>query len=327
MGYIIWCALLTKKPTLLTLNWFLLLVEDLRFKSALYFRSRVKEYLPIVGLADFNKLSAKLILGADRCKRLIINVQIPCCSIKFFLFWVGHLFTWFHAWFTCLIQSSNSREPDYYCPMSVRNWLIESWRWIFGKALSWSKCLLVAWLHHLMLLPLSGFLFSELDLVYFSAAHNIHTPANMGKPHKSFHSGRVVCEKLPILWSSNAWPQLPRFKIRLVNSYLLFLSQLNVSPPTVSSSSICILISTVVIMSLNCLWFFPLSTGLLEDLRSAPAGAIVLLHACAHNPTGVDPTLEQWEQIRQVVRSRGLLPFFDSAYQVGRVWSSESSAH
>lgn len=97
------------------------------------------------------------------------------------------------------------------------------------------------------------------------------------------------------------------------------LKQLNVSPPTVSSSSICILISTVVIMSLNCLWFFPLSTGLLEDLRSAPAGAIVLLHACAHNPTGVDPTLEQWEQIRQVVRSRGLLPFFDSAYQVGRV--------
>lgn len=129
---------------LLTLNWFLLLVEDLRFKSALYSRSRVKEYLPIVGLADFNKLSAKLILGADRYKRLIINVQIPCCSIKFFLFWVGHLFTWFHAWFTCLIQPSYSREPDYYCPMSVRNWLIESWRWIFGKALSWSKCLLVA---------------------------------------------------------------------------------------------------------------------------------------------------------------------------------------
>ncbi|KAI3967591.1 hypothetical protein MKW92_048787, partial [Papaver armeniacum] len=48
--------------------------------------------------------------------------------------------------------------------------------------------------------------------------------------------------------------------------------------------------------------------GLLEDLKSAPAGAIVLLHACAHNPTGVDPTLEQWEQIRQLMRSQGLLP-------------------
>ncbi|THU59465.1 hypothetical protein C4D60_Mb07t02420 [Musa balbisiana] len=55
--------------------------------------------------------------------------------------------------------------------------------------------------------------------------------------------------------------------------------------------------------------------GLLEDLSMAPHGAIVLLHACAHNPTGVDPTLDQWEQIRLLIRSKGLLPFFDSAYQ------------
>ncbi|TVU35034.1 hypothetical protein EJB05_16900 [Eragrostis curvula] len=55
--------------------------------------------------------------------------------------------------------------------------------------------------------------------------------------------------------------------------------------------------------------------GLLEDLGSAPNGAIVLIHACAHNPTGVDPTLDQWEQIRQLMRSKSLLPFFDSAYQ------------
>ncbi|KAG2400153.1 Aspartate aminotransferase [Vigna angularis] len=55
--------------------------------------------------------------------------------------------------------------------------------------------------------------------------------------------------------------------------------------------------------------------GLLEDLGSAPSGSIVLLHACAHNPTGVDPTLEQWEQIRQLIRLKALLPFFDSAYQ------------
>ncbi|KAL0728284.1 hypothetical protein Bca4012_024377 [Brassica carinata] len=56
--------------------------------------------------------------------------------------------------------------------------------------------------------------------------------------------------------------------------------------------------------------------GLLEDLGAAPQGSIVLLHACAHNPTGVDPTLEQWEKIRQLMRSKGLMPFFDSAYQV-----------
>ena len=57
-------------------------------------------------------------------------------------------------------------------------------------------------------------------------------------------------------------------------------------------------------------------TGLLEDIGDAPPGSIVLLHACAHNPTGVDPTLEQWEQIRKLMRSKGLMPFFDSAYQV-----------
>jgi aspartate aminotransferase len=63
--------------------------------------------------------------------------------------------------------------------------------------------------------------------------------------------------------------------------------------------------------------------GLLEDLSSAPLGSIVLLHACAHNPTGVDPTIDQWEQIRQLMRSKSLLPFFDSAYQVCRRNQSE----
>ncbi|KAJ9183485.1 hypothetical protein P3X46_007330 [Hevea brasiliensis] len=55
--------------------------------------------------------------------------------------------------------------------------------------------------------------------------------------------------------------------------------------------------------------------GLLEDLSCASSGAIVLLQACGHNPTGVDPTFEQWEQIRQLIRLKGLLPFFDCAYQ------------
>ncbi|XP_077293531.1 glutamate oxaloacetate transaminase 1 [Arctopsyche grandis] len=55
--------------------------------------------------------------------------------------------------------------------------------------------------------------------------------------------------------------------------------------------------------------------GLLEDLGSAPAGAVVILHACAHNPTGCDPTKEQWEKIAEVVKAKNLFPFFDSAYQ------------
>lgn len=44
-------------------------------------------------------------------------------------------------------------------------------------------------------------------------------------------------------------------------------------------------------------------------------GSIVLLHACAHNPTGVDPTEPQWKQIAAVMKKNSLIPFFDSAYQ------------
>ncbi|KAJ2080969.1 Aspartate aminotransferase, cytoplasmic [Coemansia sp. RSA 988] len=55
--------------------------------------------------------------------------------------------------------------------------------------------------------------------------------------------------------------------------------------------------------------------GMLEDLRAAPRGQIILLHACAHNPTGIDPTEEQWTQIADVMADRGHFPFFDCAYQ------------
>ncbi|KAG8905689.1 aspartate transaminase aat1 [Tulasnella sp. 403] len=55
--------------------------------------------------------------------------------------------------------------------------------------------------------------------------------------------------------------------------------------------------------------------GLIEDLKNMPEKSIVLLHACAHNPTGVDPTPEQWKQISDVVKEKSLFPFFDMAYQ------------
>lgn len=53
---------------------------------------------------------------------------------------------------------------------------------------------------------------------------------------------------------------------------------------------------------------------MLADLKAAAEGSVVLLHACAHNPTGVDPTREDWEKILGVVKERRLLPFFDAAY-------------
>jgi aspartate aminotransferase len=55
--------------------------------------------------------------------------------------------------------------------------------------------------------------------------------------------------------------------------------------------------------------------GLKEDLEKAPEGAIVLLHACAHNPTGVDPTKSQWLEISDIIGNNQLFPFFDMAYQ------------
>lgn len=55
--------------------------------------------------------------------------------------------------------------------------------------------------------------------------------------------------------------------------------------------------------------------GLLADIKAAPANSIILLHACAHNPTGVDPTQEQWRQISDVMKQKGHFAFFDMAYQ------------
>jgi aspartate aminotransferase len=55
--------------------------------------------------------------------------------------------------------------------------------------------------------------------------------------------------------------------------------------------------------------------GLVADLKAAPQGSIFLFHACAHNPTGVDPTPDQWKQISDIVKEQKHFAFFDMAYQ------------
>jgi len=55
--------------------------------------------------------------------------------------------------------------------------------------------------------------------------------------------------------------------------------------------------------------------AMLETLRGAPKGDVVLLHACCHNPTGLDPTEDDWQAIVEVIVERELLPFIDIAYQ------------
>ncbi|KAK0082115.1 hypothetical protein PV325_011033 [Microctonus aethiopoides] len=55
--------------------------------------------------------------------------------------------------------------------------------------------------------------------------------------------------------------------------------------------------------------------GMIQDLNDAPENAVIILHACAHNPTGCDPTHEQWAKIADVIERKRLFTFFDSAYQ------------
>jgi len=55
--------------------------------------------------------------------------------------------------------------------------------------------------------------------------------------------------------------------------------------------------------------------GLLSDVKSAPERSIFLFHACAHNPTGVDPREDQWKQISKAVKDKNHFVIIDSAYQ------------
>lgn len=55
--------------------------------------------------------------------------------------------------------------------------------------------------------------------------------------------------------------------------------------------------------------------GMLQALEQLPAQSIVVLHACCHNPTGIDPTLEQWQQIADALVAKQHIPFIDIAYQ------------
>ncbi|MBY8958244.1 MULTISPECIES: amino acid aminotransferase [unclassified Pseudomonas] len=55
--------------------------------------------------------------------------------------------------------------------------------------------------------------------------------------------------------------------------------------------------------------------GMLDDLNALPNGSIVVLHACCHNPTGVDLTPADWKNVLEAVKAKGHVPFLDMAYQ------------
>ena len=64
---------------------------------------------------------------------------------------------------------------------------------------------------------------------------------------------------------------------------------------------------------------------MLEALERVPEGDIVLLHGCCHNPTGIDPSLEEWEELASFLAERNLVPLVDFAYQgLGEGWTEDS---
>lgn len=58
--------------------------------------------------------------------------------------------------------------------------------------------------------------------------------------------------------------------------------------------------------------------GMIQHLDQIPDRSVVLLHACAHNPTGVDPTPNQWHELATLFKSKNHFPVFDMAYQVSQ---------
>lgn len=55
--------------------------------------------------------------------------------------------------------------------------------------------------------------------------------------------------------------------------------------------------------------------GMCVAIKNMPPGSVILLHGCCHNPTGIDPSFEQWKELSNLIKQQKVIPFFDIAYQ------------
>ncbi len=55
--------------------------------------------------------------------------------------------------------------------------------------------------------------------------------------------------------------------------------------------------------------------GLCASIKLMPPGSVILLQACCHNPTGIDPTFAQWQELSELIKKHKIFPYFDFAYQ------------
>lgn len=76
--------------------------------------------------------------------------------------------------------------------------------------------------------------------------------------------------------------------------------------------------STYILYYIPALVYIFVVLGLLADVQAAEDESVFLLHACAHNPTGVDPSQEQWAELSELMKAKKHIAFFDCAYQVRR---------
>ena len=55
--------------------------------------------------------------------------------------------------------------------------------------------------------------------------------------------------------------------------------------------------------------------GMCKAIENMPPSSVILLHGCCHNPTGIDPSFDQWQQLSKLIKQQQLIPLFDIAYQ------------
>ena len=68
-------------------------------------------------------------------------------------------------------------------------------------------------------------------------------------------------------------------------------------------------------MATRCPWVPETIKTQTKDLQAAPEKSVILFHACAHNPTGADPSVDDWKRLAEVCKQKSHFPIFDTAYQ------------
>ena len=145
----------------------------------------------------------------------------------------------------------------------------------------------------------------------FSSFNDAVLPLIFGTKHEAVTSGRAATIHTP--GGSGALRVVADFLYKLSASKTIWVSD----PTWVNHINI---FETAGLQVKRYPYFDRATNGLAFDtmmsaLKDIPSGDTVLFHGCCHNPTGVDPSNDQWQQISNLVHGNGLLPLLDFAYQ------------